>query len=199
MAHTSPSTEDHLILESCVDADGDPLWRYTYPTAYKGKMYRVMNGINCFDVVGYDDIYSNGEKLEEIRSIPLWEAVKKEKGIEIFEKCSDGYGYSHVAFPSVGDISMTFLNDDHFEINYREIPEDVLRIGFLYNLVSYNLTCNYKFSKYETIKPFAKHNELFGRDRYVDGNSPVFLVSEYEMLLFLSNTLNADRIYFCIV
>ena len=51
MAHTSPSTEDHLILESCVDADGDPLWRYTYPTAYKGKMYRVMNGINCFDVV----------------------------------------------------------------------------------------------------------------------------------------------------
>lgn len=199
IAHTSPPTETHLILESFVDADGDPLWRYTYPTAYKGKMYRVMNGMNCFDVVGYDDIYRNGEKLEEISSIPLQEAVKKKKGIEIFEKCSDGYGYSHVAFPSVGDISMTFLNDDHFEINYREIPEDVLRIGFLYNLVSYNLTFNYKFSKYETIKPFAKHNELFGRDRYVDGDSPVFLVSEYEMLLFLSNTLNADRIYFSIV
>lgn len=79
MAHTSPSTEDHLILESCVDADGDPLWRYTYPTAYKGKMYRVMNGMNCFDVVGYDDIYRNGERLEEISSIPLQEAVKKKK------------------------------------------------------------------------------------------------------------------------
>lgn len=63
IAHTSPPTEAHLILESFVDADGDPLWRYTYPTVYKGKMYRVMNGINCFDVVGYDDIYSNGEKI----------------------------------------------------------------------------------------------------------------------------------------
>lgn len=78
-------------------------------------------------------------------------------------------------------------------------PIFTLEAGSLHKLLNGNPAYSKEYSYSDALKAFAKHNKLFRKEQYVDEDSSVFLITEYETVLLLSNTLPAERIYICLV
>lgn len=194
-SETSIDELAYIFLKPFVAEDGTPLWQHTYIGEYNGEISVVYNENTLIDVVRNPYKYANGEKIMEVPAIHLKDEMNENGSIEIFEKTANGYGYSNVR-KSGDKIALKTYYDLY---NALGKPISSLKKGFLNELKNSSSAYQCEYSDKDKYEAFKTHNYLFGKKHLVEANSFVYFMTEEEIILFLRNSLPADRIYISLI